>query len=71
MYFILSINLVELQWQFMCLSFHFQKKGGAVMKKSIFASPESVSGRVGIGTCGIGGKPMTEFTSAEKWRKGV
>lgn len=39
--------------------------------KSIFASPDSVNGRVGIGTCGISGKPMTEFTSAEKWRKGV
>lgn len=39
--------------------------------KSIFASPDSVNGRVGIGTCGIGGKPMTEFTTAEKWRKGV
>ncbi|KAK9704381.1 hypothetical protein QE152_g28340 [Popillia japonica] len=31
----------------------------------------TVNGRVGIGTCGISGKPMTEFTSAEKWRKGV
>lgn len=39
--------------------------------KSIFASPDSVNGRVGIGTCGISGKPMTEFTTAEKWRKGV
>lgn len=52
------------------LAFATKKKGGC-LKKSIFASPESVSGRVGIGTCGIGGKPMTEFTSAEKWRKGV
>lgn len=42
-----------------------------IKSKSIFASPESVNGRVGIGTCGISGKPMTEFTSAEKWRKGV
>lgn len=39
--------------------------------KSIFASPDTVNGRVGIGTCGISGKPMTEFASAEKWRKGV
>ncbi|CAG9763367.1 unnamed protein product [Ceutorhynchus assimilis] len=38
--------------------------------KSIFASPEAANGRVGIGTCGIGGKPMTEFSTAEKWRKG-
>ncbi|XP_034252988.1 survival of motor neuron-related-splicing factor 30 [Thrips palmi] len=52
------------------LAFATKKKGGC-LKKSIFASPESTSGRVGIGTCGIGGKPMTEFTSAEKWRKGV
>jgi survival-of-motor-neuron-related-splicing factor 30 len=46
------------------------KKSG-LKNKSIFASPESVNGRVGIGTCGISGKPMTEFTTAEKWRKGV
>lgn len=46
------------------------KKVG-IKNKSIFASPDSVNGRVGIGTCGISGKPMTEFTSAEKWRKGV
>lgn len=46
------------------------KKSG-LQTKSIFASPDSVNGRVGIGTCGISGKPMTEFTAAEKWRKGV
>ncbi|KAL1497671.1 hypothetical protein ABEB36_008593 [Hypothenemus hampei] len=46
------------------------KKTG-LKSKSIFASPESVNGRVGIGTCGISGKPMTEFSTAEKWRKGV
>nr|CAD7194676.1 unnamed protein product [Timema douglasi]CAD7399506.1 unnamed protein product [Timema poppensis]CAD7573469.1 unnamed protein product [Timema californicum] len=40
-------------------------------KKSIFASPDNVNGRVGIGTCGMSGKPMTEFTTAEKWKKGV
>lgn len=45
------------------------KKTG-LKTKSIFASPDSVNGRVGIGTCGISGKPMTEFTTAEKWRKG-
>lgn len=43
------------------------KKG--VVKKSIFASPDNVNGRVGIGTCGVSGKGMTEFVSAEKWRK--
>ncbi|KAF5278199.1 hypothetical protein FQA39_LY18387 [Lamprigera yunnana] len=38
------------------------KKVG-VKNKSIFASPDSVNGRVGIGTCGISGKPMTEFAT--------
>lgn len=46
------------------------KKSG-LKAKSIFASPDTVNGRVGIGTCGISGKPMTEFATAEKWRKGV
>lgn len=45
------------------------KKTG-IKPKSIFASPENVNGRVGIGTCGISGKPMTEFATAEKWKKG-
>ncbi|THD28513.1 Survival of motor neuron splicing factor [Fasciola hepatica] len=31
-------------------------------RKSIFASPEALDGRVGVGTCGIGGRPMTKFT---------
>lgn len=42
-----------------------------MIKKSIFASPDNVNGRVGIGTCGVSGKGMTEFVPAEKWRKGV
>ncbi|KAF7265802.1 hypothetical protein GWI33_020877 [Rhynchophorus ferrugineus] len=46
------------------------KKSG-LKTRSIFASPDTVNGRVGIGTCGISGKPMTEFATAEKWRKGV
>lgn len=46
------------------------KKSG-VKGKSIFASPENVNGRVGIGTCGVSGKPMTEFSHGEKYRKGV
>ncbi|XP_058806233.1 survival of motor neuron-related-splicing factor 30 isoform X1 [Phymastichus coffea] len=45
------------------------KKG--VVKKSIFATPESVNGRVGIGTCGISGKEMTKYTNGEKWRRGT
>ncbi|TGZ55358.1 hypothetical protein CRM22_010413 [Opisthorchis felineus] len=31
-------------------------------RKSIFASPDAPDGRVGVGTCGIGGRPMTKFT---------
>lgn len=46
------------------------KKVG-VTNKSIFASPESVNGRVGIGTCGISGKPMTEFATASKMQRGA
>ncbi|PFX14249.1 survival of motor neuron-related-splicing factor 30-like [Stylophora pistillata] len=37
-----------------------------VSKKSIFASPESIQGKVGVGTCGIGGQPMTQFTQPDK-----
>ncbi|VDO02111.1 unnamed protein product [Rodentolepis nana] len=29
-------------------------------KRSIFASPENVDGKVGVGTCGISGRPMTK-----------
>lgn len=47
------------------------KKLKGITKKSIFATPDAANGRVGIGTCGIGGKPMTEYTHAEKWRKGT
>ncbi|KAK4873662.1 hypothetical protein RN001_013022 [Aquatica leii] len=45
------------------------KKVG-VKNKSIFASPDSVNGRVGIGTCGISGKPMTEFATCGKLQRG-
>ncbi|XP_053618443.1 survival of motor neuron-related-splicing factor 30 [Plodia interpunctella] len=53
------------------LSFHSKasKKAG-VKGKSIFASPDNLTGRVGIGTCGISGRPMTEYTPGEKWKKG-
>lgn len=53
------------------LNFHTKaaKKPG-VRTKSIFASPDNLTGRVGIGTCGISGKPMTEYTPGEKWKKG-
>ena len=32
-------------------------------RRSIFASPETVDGRVGVGTCGIAGRPMTKLPS--------
>jgi len=47
------------------------KRLKGVTKKSIFATPDAANGRVGIGTCGIGGRPMTEYAAAEKWRKGT
>ncbi|XP_046854412.1 survival of motor neuron-related-splicing factor 30-like [Xenia sp. Carnegie-2017] len=49
--------------------FNGPKSGGkkkGITKKSIFASPETVEGKVGIGTCGIGGQPMTSFTQPDK-----
>ncbi|XP_031562398.1 survival of motor neuron-related-splicing factor 30-like [Actinia tenebrosa] len=59
------------------LDFFNNSKGGAssskqpknlkgVSKKSIFASPETLTGRVGVGTCGIGDKPMTNFPKQDK-----
>lgn len=38
-------------------------------KKSIFATTELTNGRVGVGTCGVSGKPMTQFTRSESYRK--
>ncbi|KAG1686694.1 Survival of motor neuron-related-splicing factor 30 [Nymphon striatum] len=58
------------KWQqFNAKAFSKNKRGH--VKKSIFASPESTSGRVGVGTCGIGGKPMTDFQHAEKYKKSL
>lgn len=45
----------------------FGKKG--FVKKSIFKTPENPQGRVGIGTCGVGGAEMTKFSSATKYNK--
>jgi hypothetical protein len=64
-------QILALISEFMLLLFRFQTAKKGMTKKSIFASPDNVNGRVGIGTCGMSGKPMTEFTTAEKWRKGV
>lgn len=58
------------KWQsFNSKAFNKNKKGQ--VKKSIFASPENPGGRVGVGTCGIGGKPMTEYHQQEKWRRNM
>ncbi|KAB7493715.1 Survival of motor neuron-related-splicing factor 30 [Armadillidium nasatum] len=59
------------KWQAFTTKYGKTKKLRGLTKKSIFATPEAANGRVGIGTCGIGGKPMTEYTHAEKWRKGT
>uniref|UniRef100_A0A8C4QLX2 Survival of motor neuron-related-splicing factor 30 n=1 Tax=Eptatretus burgeri TaxID=7764 RepID=A0A8C4QLX2_EPTBU len=54
------------KWQqFNNKAFSKTKKGH--VKKSIFASPESVTGRVGVGTCGIADKPMTQYQDAAKY----
>lgn len=42
-----------------------------VVKSSIFKTPDAVNGKVGIGTCGVGGKPMTSYAAADKWKRGV
>jgi len=47
----------------------FSKTSKGKVKKSIFATPDSTSGRVGVGTCGVSGRPMTKFTYMEKWKK--
>jgi len=44
----------------------FGKKG--FVKKSIFKTPESKDGKVGVGTCGVSGQGMTDFTQAKKFR---
>lgn len=46
----------------------FGKKG--FVKKSIFKTPETAEGKVGVGTCGMSGQKMTDFQPAEKYRKG-
>eukprot|EP00052_Salpingoeca_macrocollata_P030721 m.320716 g.320716 ORF g.320716 m.320716 type:complete len:234 (+) comp24368_c0_seq1:167-868(+) len=63
-----TINTVQNKWQ------NFQSGKGvkktslsAKPKKSIFASPDSIDGKVGVGTCGIGGKKMTEYQNRGKW----
>jgi len=45
----------------------FGKKG--FVKKSIFKTPESSDGKVGVGTCGVSGQGMTDYNQATKYRK--
>lgn len=47
----------------------FSKTNKGRVKKSIFATPDSVTGRVGVGTCGVSGRPMTAYQMQEKWKK--
>ncbi|XP_060574335.1 survival of motor neuron-related-splicing factor 30-like [Ruditapes philippinarum] len=47
----------------------FSKTSKGKVKKSIFATPDSVEGKVGVGTCGKSGKPMTQYAHADKWKK--
>lgn len=51
------------------INFHSKTSKKGIAKKSIFASPDTVSGRVGIGTCGVSGKGMTEFHAADNHKK--
>ncbi|EGD79019.1 hypothetical protein PTSG_01988 [Salpingoeca rosetta] len=47
-----------------------RKKGTGSGKhgKSIFASPDDPNGKVGVGTCGIGGRGMTDYQNRGKWK---
>eukprot|EP00056_Hartaetosiga_gracilis_P019626 m.15198 g.15198 ORF g.15198 m.15198 type:complete len:242 (-) comp7824_c0_seq2:369-1094(-) len=54
-------------WQNFAKKAKTKKKSG-IKKKSIFASPDDPSGRIGIGTCNIGGKGMTEYHERGKWQ---
>ncbi|XP_060942952.1 survival of motor neuron-related-splicing factor 30 [Limanda limanda] len=54
------------KWQtFNNKAYNKNKKGQ--VKRSIFASPESVNGKVGVGTCGIADKPMTQYNDTSKY----
>eukprot|EP00053_Salpingoeca_punica_P005874 m.57092 g.57092 ORF g.57092 m.57092 type:complete len:218 (-) comp13435_c0_seq1:230-883(-) len=60
---------VQSSWQsFQHVKVKSKELVNKVPKKSIFATPDSVTGKVGIGTCNIGGKGMTSFQTREKWQ---
>ncbi|XP_061824113.1 survival of motor neuron-related-splicing factor 30 [Nerophis lumbriciformis] len=54
------------KWQQFNNKAYSKTKKGQV-KRSIFASPESVNGKVGVGTCGIADKPMTQYNDTSKY----
>ncbi|KAJ8264484.1 hypothetical protein GJAV_G00149690 [Gymnothorax javanicus] len=54
------------KWQQFNNKAYSKSKKGQV-KRSIFASPESVNGKVGVGTCGIADKPMTQYQDTSKY----
>lgn len=54
------------KWQQFNNKAYSKNKKGQV-KRSIFASPESVDGKVGVGTCGIADKPMTQYNDTSKY----
>lgn len=65
------LNLSDLLIKHIDFVIIFQSSKKGVIKKSIFATPENVNGRVGIGTCGVSGREMTKFSNGEKWRRGA
>lgn len=55
-------NLQQKRWQ------DFKRKSATskfisskLKSRSIFSVPDSIGGKVGVGTCNVGGKPMTAF----------
>ncbi|XP_068128284.1 survival of motor neuron-related-splicing factor 30 [Hyperolius riggenbachi] len=56
----------KVKWQQFNNKAYSKNKKGQV-KRSIFASPESVTGKVGVGTCGIADKPMTQYQDTSKY----
>ncbi|MBN3291813.1 SPF30 factor, partial [Polypterus senegalus] len=56
----------KVKWQQFNNKAYSKNKKGQV-KRSIFASPESVNGKVGVGTCGIADKPMTQYQDTSKY----
>ncbi|OCT69702.1 survival of motor neuron-related-splicing factor 30 isoform X2 [Xenopus laevis] len=56
----------KVKWQHFNNKAYSKNKKGQV-KRSIFASPVSVMGKVGVGTCGIADKPMTQYHDTSKY----